>query len=579
MPLVGRARKAATDDDAPESLSALALLASLGEVAYRWSIEDDRIHWDGDIQSVLGIPAAEISTGRRYAALLDRESERSRHEAVFSTSSGTDRGTGVPFRVEYAIRPGGPDRPVVWIEDCGRWYGDGASQPRRVVGIIRVVSDRHEREQLLTFRSSYDELTGFYNRARLIELLEETLVSARRFRNASAFLLLAIDGFRVINDAYGFDVGDQVIAAIAKRVASRLRSGDALGRFSGNKLGVVLRDCGEETMAIVANRFLEVAREEVVATDNGAIAVTISIGGVAIPRSARSVSEATARAEEALFTARRSGHGHFRPFAQSYSLQAERRANAALSNEIIHALGENRFCLAFQPIVDVVSRRPVLQEGLLRLEQGDGSIAEAHSFMPLAERIGLSRLLDQRALELAIAKLKQAPDLILSVNVTADTATEPTWFASLERAVAFDRNLARRLVIEITESTAIRNLDEAIRFVSAVKGIGCSVALDDFGAGYSSFRFLRRLDIDIVKIDGSFVRNLARSEDDRMFVRTLISLARHFGFKTVAEWVQDEETAAMLREWQVDYLQGDLTGKPVIGAVPVRAGTSEASAA
>ncbi len=539
--------------------SALELLSALGEVAYRWSVEDDRLHWDGDIQTVLGVPAGEIDSGRSYAGLIDPESETNRHDAVFNTEAA-DRGTGVPFRVEYGLRPGGSTHPLVWIEDCGRWYGDGTGKPQRVVGAIRVISDRHEREQLLTFRSSHDELTGFYNRARLIELLEEALAASQRFRNHSAFLLLAINSFRLINDAYGFDVGDQVLAAIAKRIASRLRGGDAIGRFSGNKLGVILRDCGDEIMAVAAERFLEVAREEVVTTDNGAIAVTISIGGVTLPRNARSVGEATARAEEALSGSRQRGHGRFQPFVQSSGRQAERRANAAMSTQLISALGEDRLKLAFQPIVDVSTRQPVIYKSLLRLIQSDGSVAEAQSFMPLSERIGLARLLDQRALELAIATLKASPDVTISVNVTADTATEPSWLACLEHAVSYDRGLARRLVVELTESTAVRNVEEATRFVSAVKGIGCSVAIDDFGAGYSSFRILRQLDVDIVKIDGGFIKNVAQDADDQIFVRTLISLARHFRLKTVAEWVRDEATAAMLKDWGVDYLQGDLTG-------------------
>lgn len=441
--------------------NALELLSALGEVAYRWSVEDDRLHWDGDIQSVLGVPAGEIDSGRDYASLIDAQCKTSRHAAVFDTGAA-DRGTGVPFRVEYGIRPGGAGRPLVWIEDTGRWYSDGGTGPRRVVGIIRVVSDRHEREQQLTFRSSHDELTGFYNRARLIELLEEALASAKRFRNSSAFLLLAIDSFRLINDAYGFDVGDQVLAAIAKRVASRLRGGDAIGRFSGNKLGVILRDCGDEIMAIAAERFLDVASEEVVTTDNGAIAVTISIGGVTLPRNARNVGEATARAEEALFAARQRGHGRFQPFVQSFSRQAERRANAALSTELLSALDQGRLRLAFQPIVDAASRRPVMHESLLRLVQSDGTMAEANSFMPLSERIGLARLLDQRALDIAIDNLRRMPEARLTVNVTADTATEPSWLARLEHAVSYDRGLASRLIVEITESTAVRNVEEAV---------------------------------------------------------------------------------------------------------------------
>ena len=440
----------------PDHESAIALLSSLGEVAYRWSIVDDRLYWDGDVQSVLGVPAEDIATGRQFASLLDQGSADNRHDAVFA--GGSDRGTGVPFRVEYALRPGGDDSDIMWIEDFGRWYGDGSPQPQRAVGVIRVVSDRHERERMLTFRSSHDELTGFYNRARLIELVEEVLVSTKRFKGSAAFMLLAIDSFRLINDCYGFDVGDQVLASMAKRVSSRLRGVDAIGRFSGNKLGVVLRECSEETMEIAAQRFLDVAKEEVVTTDSGVISVSISIGGVTLPRNAQTVGEATARAEEALHRARQHGHGRFRRFVYADQRQAERRANATLSSELLRALSEERVCLAFQPIVGIEARKPVLYECLLRLRQTDGTLVEAASFMPLSERLGLSRLLDLRALGLALAALEERPDITLTVNVTADTTNEPEWLRLLESAAGRNKTLAPRLVVEITESTAIRNI-------------------------------------------------------------------------------------------------------------------------
>lgn len=545
----------------PDYESAIELLSSLGEVAYRWNIDDDRLHWDGDVLPVLGVPSEEIDSGRRYARLLDPANASSRHDAVFADGSA-DRGSGVPFRVEYALRPGGPDAPLVWVEDFGRWYSDGSGQPKRAVGVIRIVSDRHEREQRLTFRSSHDELTGFYNRTRLLELLSDAIAANKRLNASSAFMLLAIDSFRLINDSYGFEVGDQVLAAVAKRVASRLRGADAIGRFSGNKLGVVMREADEPVMVIAAKRFLDAAREEVVMTDSGAIAVSVSIGGVVLPRNAATVGEATARAEEALWHARQLGPGHFRAFVHSDMREEERRANAAISTELVHALREDRIDVAFQPIVEIGSRRPALYECLLRLRYRDGSIAEARSFMPLTDRLGLSRLLDLRALELVLRALRTHPGMTFSVNATADAASDPAWMATLERAVEERPDIRNRLVIEITESTSIRNLDEAVRFVDAVKRLGCKVAIDDFGAGYSSYRNLRELDIDMVKIDGRFIANLANDPDDQVFVKALVDITRHLKVKTVAEWIHDEASAELLAQWGVDYLQGDLTGAP-----------------
>jgi EAL domain-containing protein (putative c-di-GMP-specific phosphodiesterase class I) len=187
----------------------------------------------------------------------------------------------------------------------------------------------------------------------------------------------------------------------------------------------------------------------------------------------------------------------------------------------------------------------------------------AHDFIALSERLGLIRLVDQRALELALETLAAAPAARLSLNVSAETVENGEWIARLSEAISARPDLVGRLIIEITETAVIRNVDEAAHFVAMLHGLGCKVAIDDFGAGFSSFRHLRQLGVDMVKIDGAFVERLPHNRDDQVFVRALIELARNFRIATVAEWVQDEPTAAMLAEWGVDYIQGNLLGEAV----------------
>jgi EAL domain-containing protein (putative c-di-GMP-specific phosphodiesterase class I) len=170
------------------------------------------------------------------------------------------------------------------------------------------------------------------------------------------------------------------------------------------------------------------------------------------------------------------------------------------------------------------------------------------------------RLLDHRVLELVVNELVAAPALQASVNVSPASTTDPDWWAGLGSLLRTHSGVSERLIVEITESAAIHDIDETRGFVARVKDLGCRIAIDDFGAGYTSFRNLRKLGVDIVKIDGAFVENLMRSEDDRAFVRTLIDLARRLGLATVAEWVQDERTARTLEAWGCEYLQGALIG-------------------
>jgi EAL domain-containing protein (putative c-di-GMP-specific phosphodiesterase class I) len=216
-------------------------------------------------------------------------------------------------------------------------------------------------------------------------------------------------------------------------------------------------------------------------------------------------------------------------------------------------------------------------ECLIRMEQDDGRVLLAPDIVPVAERLGLIRLVDHRVLELVVEELAVAPDVQLSLNISPDTTMDPDWWSSIESLMRAHPGVAERLIVEITETVAIQDVDDVRGFVTRLKNLGSRIAIDDFGAGYTSFRNLRKLGVDIVKVDGAFVQNIARSADDRAFVQTLVDLARRLQIKTVAEWVQDEESAAMLREWGCDYIQGRLIGlasaerpwrKPVPAVLP-----------
>jgi EAL domain-containing protein (putative c-di-GMP-specific phosphodiesterase class I) len=194
------------------------------------------------------------------------------------------------------------------------------------------------------------------------------------------------------------------------------------------------------------------------------------------------------------------------------------------------------------------------------MEQDDGRVLLAPDIVPVAERLGLIRLVDHRVLELVVAELAASPDASLSINISPDTTMDPVWWAAIESLMHAHPGAAERLIVEITETIEIQDIDDLRGFVARLKNFGTRIAIDDFGAGYTSFRNLRKLGVDIVKIDGAFVQNLARSSDDRAFVQSLLDLAQRLKIKTVAEWVQDEESAALLQEWGCDYIQGRLIG-------------------
>jgi diguanylate cyclase (GGDEF)-like protein len=532
------------------------ILRAIGDAAYEWHLGSDAIFWTDNAAAVLGVPLDAIATGRAWAKLVDTEGGHGRFDVV-TRSGQRDEGEGIPYRVEYAFTAGAEK---AWIEDCGRWFAGTDGLPARAIGVVRVISERRQREQELTRLAHYDQLTGEMNRARLVGLLGETLDEAVRFRASCGFLLIAIDNLGRRNESYGFTLADEAIKQVAKRLRSRMRGIDHLGVFSGNKFGVILKNCTPEELSVAADRLLAAVRDETLATSAGPLAVTITIGGVTAPRHARSVEDIISRSQDSLDLARTRRHGSFCAYQPSVERDSMRRETARATDEIVAALNERRVALAFEPVVATATRAPAFYECLMRVNRADGRIIHAQDVVPLAERVGLVRMLDHRVLELVINELAAAPALCASVNVSSVSTTDPNWWAGLGGMLRANAGTAERLIIEITETGAIQDIDDARGFVARVKDLGCRIAIDDFGAGHTSFRNLRRLGVDIVKIDGSFVQKMLKSDDDSAFVQTLIDLARRLGLKTVAEWVQDEDTARLLAGWGCDFLQGQLIG-------------------
>jgi diguanylate cyclase (GGDEF)-like protein len=537
---------------------ASTILASLGQAAFVWDIATDVIAWSDNAPLVfLDIPPAALASGAEFSKLI--EPARSIRSDALGHSPPVRGDDGVAYRIEYGVRIS-TSEPVLWVEETGCWFAGPDGRPARAQGIVRIDNERHARDQQLLKLSRNDPLTGELNRTHLIAALAEAIEEAARFRTSCAFMLIGIDHLARINDAFGFDVADAVISEVAVRIRARLRGGDVLGRFSGNKFGLILKNCTVDDMNVAAERFLAGIRDQVVPTQSGPVSVTASIGAVSVPRYARSANEAINRAHETLDMAKRRRAGSFALWRPNVERDAQRRVNIRVTDEIVTALNERRIVMAFEPVVEARSRNAAFYECLIRVEQDDGQVLLAPDIVPVAEKLGLIRLVDHRVLELVVAELAASPDVQLSLNISPDTTMDPDWWSSIESLMRAHPGAAERLIVEITETVAIHDIDDLRGFVTRLKNFGSRIAIDDFGAGYTSFRNLRKLGVDIVKIDGAFVQNIARSADDRAFVQTLIDLARRLEIKTVAEWVQDEESASMLRDWGCDYIQGRLIG-------------------
>lgn len=449
------------------------------------------------------------------------------------------------------------------VSDEPKETDDTSGTPNSLDSLINTDLDCIEVKRL-KYLSEHDELTGQKNRVKLQETLEDQIIEARKNNTLCSFVIAAIDNLSVINDTFGFQVGDEVISSVAYKLAEGLRNHDVIGRHSANKFGLILPRCGSESLHATAQRLLTSIADAPLQTSQGAVPVTISLGGVVMPQFADNAQEAVSRSLESLDYAKRKASNSYVIYEHSSEREITRKRNLAIADEIVSALNDKRMHLSLQSIVSSQTREIEHYECLLVMECNNGEVISAGEFLPIAEKLGLCRLIDYRTLELTIDLLKQDPTLKLGVNVSSFTTADSNWLMVLRSKAGRDRSVLERLMVEITETVIIEDIDQAAGFVSTLRDLGCSVAIDDFGAGYSSYKNLKVLDVNIVKIDGEFVRDVATSEEDRIFVHSLVNLAKSLKMETIAEWVHDEATAAFLKDAGVDYFQGYLFGKPAI---------------
>ena len=541
----------------------LPALNAAGETAYLWDFASDTIAWAGNAAKLLSVadPNTLIS-GNAFQQLIDSDHANRHYDAIRDTS-GTDDGDGTRFFIQYKFRPNGRRNPEsLWVENHGECYRGPTGESAFARGIIRVINKRYLKEQRLLYLSQHDELTGHLNRIALSDVLGDALSELKQEHGCGAFIMVAVRNLTHVNDVYGFDIGDEMIQIVGKRLRAGLRDGDAIGRYSSNKFGLLLRHSGPEELKIITCRFNESICDSVIETSAGVLTARIRQGCVLLPRQADTVPLLLSRSLEALESAKASHNNSIAMYEPCAQRESQRQTNMAMADRIIRALNERRMVLALQPIVSSFERKPAYYEALVRLREPDGTIVPAGEFIPIAERLGLVRLIDHRVLELCIKLLKASPNLILALNVSGETASDTTWLNALQGLANGEHSLTRRMLVEITETAAITDIKQSISFVKSLKALGCRVAIDDFGAGYSSLQKLRQLDFDSLKIDGAFVRDLANSHEDQILVRALVDLAHNFAMDTVAEWVTDEATAKLVEQAGVSYLQGYHLGEP-----------------
>ncbi|GIL00425.1 MAG: GGDEF-domain containing protein [Alphaproteobacteria bacterium] len=538
------------------------LLALTGQAGYRWNIATDHIEWSGNFAGLIGLaPGLAYESGREFEKLIQAEGSRSRFGEVLSAAQAAPAGGLVRYQCVYAIAAQHvASREAVWLEDTGVWEAGENGRPAMAEGVVRVISERRKREEELRRKSDFDDLTGIANRRFLEMKLGEVLKACNEHDEQAALIIIGLDRIDIINDFLGFSAGDELIRKAGERIAAKARGDDLVARFSGAKFGVILRQCSGPEMHTAARRFLDTLQGGMVETEAGPVTVSASVGACLLPRHAASVREAVSVASAACKTARRENGYRIHVHEPDAVARAAKAEEAAFAARVADACRTGAITLAFQPVVEAASGAIAFHECLVRMAGETDLARSGASIVSVAHKLGFIGAVDHVALELTLKTLAQHPRISLSLNVSNETAQDPFWLSKLASGLNAIPGAGGRLIVEITESHAAGDLAEAAKFVAIVHSLGCRVAVDDFGAGFTSFANLKALPVDIIKIDGSFAGGIAEDRANQVFVKSLLAIAGAFGARIVVEWIEDKATARLLAEWGVDYLQGHLFG-------------------
>lgn len=424
-----------------------------------------------------------------------------------------------------------------------------------------ITEHKHLKEQL-TELANRDYLTGVLNRYSFEKEIERRLADS----NGGAFILFDLDNFKIVNDNYGYQFGDKILIKFSKLISEGLREGDTIARVGGDEFAVFLSGADSDQARTVANRMIDSVYSHTFKQKDESVRASISVGISIFPEHGVTLEDLFSYADKALSESKEKGGNCLSIYAQNELIQSRIISRRYWIRRVIEALEKDLFLIYAQPVFNIRDISISHYELLLRMRNANGEIIQPGSFLDVSERSGLIRSIDHWVVRHAIGVLKKLLDkqtsLKFSINISNQSFVDDELLELIRHELGSSSIDPACLQFEITETGIIASIEKASQFVNELRNLGCSFALDDFGKGYSSMYHLKHLPVDYLKIDGEFIRKLNDEPIDRHIVRSAVQLASGFNMKLIAEHLENEETLAILREYGIEYVQGNYLARP-----------------
>jgi diguanylate cyclase (GGDEF)-like protein len=439
-----------------------------------------------------------------------------------------------------------------------------------VAHVIAMAIERTEAEEELRHNALHDSLTGLPNRTLCSDRLTAALARSRRTNDQVGLLVVDLDQFKLVNDSLGHHIGDEILRTLAMRISDTMRAADTVARLAGDQFAVVCEDLPDGDMAMTLGNRLARVFEEPCRLDDLELEVTACIG-VAVSRPGSDAESLLREADAAMFVAKGHGGGCVERFDETIDRPAVDQLRAM--GELRQALARGEFFVVYQPVVDITDGSPIAVEALLRWRHPERGVVPPADFIPVAERSGLIVPIGRHVLEVACAQAaawqRAVPGragMQVAVNLSPRQLAWPTLVSDVREALSVSGLPPETLVLEITENAVVGDEDAASRTIDALRGLGVRVALDDFGSGYASVGYLKRLRPDALKIDRSFIAGIADGSEDHALAGAIVSMARSLGLAVVAEGIENERQLESIRELGCDFVQGFHVSRPLPAA-------------